>query len=151
MLTEIIEKIRTYYKDDIIVIKDKPRAGNSTSHWLIDYVASLSDENVVISSVPTPFLAQKSKLMIMAGDTTACFDFIIREVPSIEHARYSDDILKWYPVSSWSTYNVRHTTSVEQLDNAILDIINGDCKAMPISQVKKIISHTDDESFIEEL
>ena len=152
LLTEIIEKIRTYYKDDIIVIKDKPRAGNSANHWLTDYVASLSDENVVISSVPTPFLAQKSKLMVMAGDTTSCFDYIIREVPSIEHARYSDDTLKWYPeISGWGKYNITRTSSVDELNSAISDIHTGNFKPMSVSQVKKIISHTDDESFIEEL
>jgi len=152
LLNEAIKTLRIHYKDDLIVIKDKPRAGVTSSDWVADYVKLLNDENIILSSIPTPFLAENSKLMIMMGDTTACFDFIIREVPSIEHARYSEDTLKWYPdISCWSTYKVKRTSSVEELDEAILNVSTGDFKAMPISQVKQIVSHREDEVFVEEL
>ena len=152
LLREAIKTLRIHYKDDLIVIKNKPRAGVTSNDWVVDYVQSLNDENIIISSIPTPFLAENSKLMVMMGDTTACFDFIIREVPSIEHARYSEDTLQWYPdISCWSTYKVKRTSSVEELNEAILNISTGDFKAMPLPQVKQIVSHREDYMFVEKL
>lgn len=151
-LSEILVSVRRYYKNELIVLKNKPKVGTPVNDWLGDYVEALEDERVILSSVPTPFLAQRSKLMFMVGDTTACFDFIIREVPSIEHVRYSEGLIKNYPEQSgWSTYKICRTSTVTELDQAIADIHAGLFHPMSVAQVKKIISHRDDEAFVNEL
>jgi len=151
-LEEILTAVRRYYKKELIVLKNKPRLGSPRDDWLDNYLESITDKRVILSSVPAPFLAQRSKLMFMVGDTGGCFDFIIREVPSIEHTRYSEGWIKNYPEQSgWGIFNIPRTSTVSELDQAIKEIHTGQFRALPMEEVKTIISHRDDENFVDKL
>jgi hypothetical protein len=145
-LKEIIQTVRKYYKNELIVLKQKPYVHKNRNQWVEDFISQLNDYHIVLTSMPTPFLAMKAMLEFMIGDSTSCFDFIIREVPCIQHNRYSVGWRKIYPRGDWwGDIGVRKTDTIEELDSAIREVREGKFKPMDINNLKKKIGHYDND------
>ena len=90
--------------------------------------------------------------MLMVGDTTACFDFVLREVPCIEHTRYAKTYERYYPEQlSWTSYKVIRTSTKAELDKAINSIYTERFQPMPRTQLEEMISHRHDEYFVTQI
>lgn len=145
-LGEIVSVIRKYFRNELIVIKTKHQLSGSRNNWVYEYVHSLGDDNVVISTTPTPFLAEKTTACFMVGDTTACFDFIIREIPCVEHTRYSEGLLRMYPRGScWADFGVRRTSTMAQLETALQDIRSGRFEVMSRKDLNRLLFQPEGE------
>lgn len=145
-LDEIVSVIRKYFRDELIVIKTKHQLTGSFNNWVYEYVHSLGDDNIIISTTPTPFIAEKTAACFMVGDTTACFDFIIREIPCVEHTRYSEGLLRMYPRGScWADFGVRRTSTMTQLEAALHDIRSGRFEVMRRKDLNRLLSQPEGE------
>jgi hypothetical protein len=143
-LKEIIVATRKHYKDSLIVIKPKPTKYGKKAVWLGDVLKKINDNRIIVNYIPNPFLARKTLLVFLVGRTSAYFDYVINEIPCIEHINYCEDALKIYKRGSClPDYGVRRTSTMDELEKAVLEAKKGTFKVMSKAKLRKITAHTD--------
>tara|TARA_B100000315_G_scaffold257892_1_gene308300 strand:+ start:905 stop:1468 length:564 start_codon:yes stop_codon:yes gene_type:complete len=151
-IKEICMTVRKHLKNSLIVLKLKPHNNPNVNRWVYEAIKSLGDSKIIMNNTPAPFLAEKASLVFMVSDTTACFDFLIREVPCIEHCRYSKGWLNVYPRGSWwRDVGVKRTTNVDELEQAIVKVKNGTFEVMRRDALINTIKHKENNEFFKTL
>ena len=152
LLKETIEHIRRFYKETLIVIKPKPFKTVEANDWVKDVVDGFDDKRLVIDFTPLVFTAPKSMMVIFNSPSTAYFDFMINEIPCIEHARYGNNYYNFHSKGSYlSDFGVFKTSTVEELDNALSKVKNGTLRVMSRDSLKEHIRHENFEKVLETL
>jgi hypothetical protein len=147
-LREILCVIRKFYKDELVVLKPKPYRTKVSSQWFEEVLDEFDDPRIIQTNIPTPFLALKTSMLLMMNDTTASFDFLVKEIPSIIHTRYNEGFMKICGGWFHQQLGVRRTSTAEELEAAIKDVKYNCFCPMSIETMKQTISHEDhDEVF----
>jgi hypothetical protein len=152
LLKETVKQVRKYYPDRLIVIKPKPFKRADTNDWIPPFVDSLNDKKITIDYTPLTFTATKTIVALFNIPSTAYFDFVINNVPCIEHVRYGENHKKVHPNDSYlQEFGAIKTSNVEELDKAISTVKDGTFKIMSNNSLKKHIEHNDDKNTFETL
>jgi hypothetical protein len=139
ILGETIDGIRKFYPSTLIVVKLKALEVRDNNKWIYKFLDTYNDENLIADYSPLPFLAKKAIFAVLNQASTSFFDFMINQVPYIEHAHYG---LNFNSVQSEGSFlrNFKATVStknVTELEEAILMIKNNN---FPIMSEKEIVN-----------
>jgi len=138
LLNDSIRSVRKLYPDTLIVLKPKPFQTIEVNDWIPDYVDSLNDDQVIVDSTPLTFTAHKAILAIFNIASTAYFDFVVQDVPCIEHARYGENYCWVNPHGSYmKNYGVVKTSTEDELVKAISMVKS---QTFPIFGQKNIVN-----------
>ena len=144
LLNETINSIRKYYPSTLIVFKPKAFKVIESNDWVEPYIESLGDKSIVVDYTPLAFTASKTIFAVFNIASTAYFDFVIQNVPCIEHSRYGENYLSINKGGSYmQEYGATKTETKQELNNAIELVKNQSLSKMKPDDLKSKISHTE--------
>ena len=141
-ISESIRAVRTVYPNILIVIKPKPFRAVGVNDWILEYIESLDDEKIVVDYTPLTFTAHKAILAIFNIASTAYFDFVVNDVPCIEHARYGKTYYQINPNGSYmQNYGAVRTSNEGELVEFITKVKNEFFPIFGKSSIENMIEH----------
>ena len=120
-INESIRSIRAIYPSILIVLKPKSFRTINANDWILEYIESLNDEQIIVDCTPLTFTAHKAILAIFNIASTAYFDFVVHDVPCIEHSHYGKT---YYRINPNGSYMKSYGAVITSTENELVEAIN---------------------------